>query len=292
MKTILALCALIAIGTLSAIAENLSFPNKDNTMFLITIPDNWNPEIDDDEALSATSPSEQVFLSGWELEDQKDIKTLIADIGEMFEENTRDFQMKKDPEMIEGAAMKVTFYEGTAQSKEDGEEIKIYASLLETGARAAVLMFEEHGEADEKDGASLEAMMASIKPVGAAAEDAEEDAEGPKLLRGALALDADTRPTDKFYADAEKIHAFYIGMALTKGDRVRGVWIAEDVGDAAPKNTVIDEATLVAETATDESAFSISKPTNGWPIGSYRVEIYVGDKLAETLPFTIGAAKD
>lgn len=289
MKIILALSALITIGSLSAIAENLSFPNKDETMFSITIPDNWKPEIDEDEALAAASPSEQVFLSAWELEDKKDIKTLIADIGEIFEEDARHFKMKKDPEVIEGEAMKVTFYDGTAQAKEDGEAIKIHATLVESGGRAAVILFEEYDEAGEKDGASVEAIMASIKPIGAAEEEA---AEGPKVLRGALALDADTRPTDKFYADAEKIHAFYIGMALTKGDRIRGVWIAEDVGDAAPKNTVIDEATLVAETATDESAFSLSKPTNGWPIGSYRVEIYVGEKLAETLPFTIGAAKE
>jgi hypothetical protein len=113
-----------------------------------------------------------------------------------------------------------------------------------------------------------------------------------KLLRAALAVDKDTKPTTTFSADVPQIYAFWIGDGLKSGDKVRGVWIAEDVGDAAPKDTKIDEAILTAETPTDHSAFSLSKPTKGWPVGQYRIEIYVGDKLAETLKFTIEATED
>ena len=60
------------------------------------------------------------------------------------------------------------------------------------------------------------------------------------------------------------------------------------MGSAAPKNTTIDEAvTLTAASPTEKGSFSLSKPTNGWPVGKYRGEIYVNDKLAETLKFTI-----
>jgi len=31
---------------------------------------------------------------------------------------------------------------------------------------------------------------------------------------------------------------------------------------------------------TDGGVFSLSKPTKGWPVGKYRLEIYVGDDLA------------
>ena len=31
----------------------------------------------------------------------------------------------------------------------------------------------------------------------------------------------------------------------------------------------------------------LSKPTNGWPLGQYRVEIKLGDKLATTAKFVI-----
>jgi hypothetical protein len=112
-----------------------------------------------------------------------------------------------------------------------------------------------------------------------------------KLLHAALAKDAETKPTTTFTADVPKIHAFWIGDALKKGDKLRAVWIATDVGDAAPKDTKIDEATMTVAKPDDKGAFSLSRPTKGWPVGEYRVEIYDGDELAETLKFTIQASE-
>jgi outer membrane usher protein FimD/PapC len=67
------------------------------------------------------------------------------------------------------------------------------------------------------------------------------------------------------------------------------VWIADDVGSAAPANTKIDESTLEADQDDYYGAFSLSKPTAGWPVGSYHVDIYLNDKLATTAHFTIEA---
>jgi len=117
-------------------------------------------------------------------------------------------------------------------------------------------------------------------------------AEGGKLLRAAVAVDQDTEPTNHFSADTPKIYAFYLGEALKAGDKLRGVWIAEDVGTAAPKNTKIDEASIIAKSATDKGAFSLSKPDKGWPTGNYRIEIYVGEKLADTVKFKISSEDD
>ena len=75
------------------------------------------------------------------------------------------------------------------------------------------------------------------------------------------------------------------------GDKVRGVLIAEDVGDAAPANTKVFDKTLTIEGDTEAGDFNFSMPTNGWPVGKYRVEIYVNDELATTTKFTIKAAK-
>jgi len=61
---------------------------------------------------------------------------------------------------------------------------------------------------------------------------------------------------------------------------VRGVLIAEDVGDVAPANTKVLEKTLTLEEDTDDGDFNFSKPTNGWPLGKYRVEIYVNIAVA------------
>lgn len=113
-------------------------------------------------------------------------------------------------------------------------------------------------------------------------------ADEKKLLRGAIAVDQHTKPASSFSADVPKLYAFFIGDGLTVGDKLRCVWIAEDVGDAAPKNTKVDETTLEVSDANQQGAASLSKPTNGWPVGKYRVEMYLGEKLAETVKFTIG----
>lgn len=115
--------------------------------------------------------------------------------------------------------------------------------------------------------------------------------EKVKLLHAALAQDKDTPPATTFPADVAKIYAFWIGDALKSGDQLRAVWTAEDVGAAAPKETKIDEATMTADKADDQGAFSLSRPDKGWPLGKYRVEIYDGETLAATLKFTIHAAE-
>jgi hypothetical protein len=106
-----------------------------------------------------------------------------------------------------------------------------------------------------------------------------------------IAVDQDTRPTTTFAADVPKLFAFFRTKGTESGDKLRGVWIAEDVGDAAPENTKIDESALTADQDDFYGAFSLSKPTKGWPVGKYRVEIYNGDELATTVRFTIGAKK-
>ena len=72
------------------------------------------------------------------------------------------------------------------------------------------------------------------------------------------------------------------------GATVKGVWIAEDTGGAAPPNYKILEKSLTLP-FINTGSFVITKPNNGWPVGSYRFEIYFGDTLAKTLKFTVKA---
>ena len=114
---------------------------------------------------------------------------------------------------------------------------------------------------------------------------------GKFKVEAAIAVDQDTKPTTTFAANVPKLYAFFRTQGTHGGDKLRGVWIAEDVGDAAPKETKIDEATLTADQDDFYGAFSLTKPTKGWPVGKYRVEIYAGDDLATTAKFSIKAGK-
>lgn len=60
-------------------------------------------------------------------------------------------------------------------------------------------------------------------------------------------------------------------------------WYVTDVGSAAPCNTFIDRAELSSAPSID---FSLA-PSTKWPIGSYRVEIYVNGTLDRAANFTI-----
>jgi hypothetical protein len=102
-----------------------------------------------------------------------------------------------------------------------------------------------------------------------------------------LAKDKDSKPTDTFEPTVPKVYAFFKTKGSSKGDKLHAVWIAEDVGDAAPENTKIDEATLTADQDNFYGAFSLSKPTKGWPKGAYRVDLYNGDEVAASAKFTI-----
>lgn len=112
---------------------------------------------------------------------------------------------------------------------------------------------------------------------------------GTPKIEAVVAKDKESKPTDSFPADVPEVYAFFKSTGTKKGETLRAVWIAEDVGDAAPKETKIDESTLTADQDNFFGAFSLSKPTKGWPVGQYRVEIYSGSEVATTVKFEIKA---
>src|ERR1700741_3368944 len=108
-----------------------------------------------------------------------------------------------------------------------------------------------------------------------------------------IAEGQDSKPAMAFAPDVPKLYAFFRSAGTHAGDKLRGVWIADDVGSAAPKETTIDQAILTADSNNFYGAFSLTKPTKGWPAGKYHVDIYLNDKLAVSPEFTItDAAKE
>lgn len=112
-------------------------------------------------------------------------------------------------------------------------------------------------------------------------------------IKVTLSQDKDgASPTSEFTADAPKLFAIFNAEGVKSGDKLRGVWIVEDVGDVAPKGSKIDEAIVNAEGEAADGAFSLSRPKNGWPTGKYKLEVYVNERLATTTNFTIAASKN
>ena len=113
-------------------------------------------------------------------------------------------------------------------------------------------------------------------------------------VEAVMAKDKDGEPTETFAVDVPKVYAFFKSKGTKKGDKIRAVFIAEDVGDAAPADTKIDEVAITAKNDDENGSFSLSKPDKGWPKGEYRVDIYVGDSTepAASEHFDIGTSDD
>ena len=94
-------------------------------------------------------------------------------------------------------------------------------------------------------------------------------------------------PTSTFPPDQAVINLVVTVANAPSDTKVKTVWTAVDVGDAAPANTQIDEAEVTMD-ASGKTHFTLSVPNSGvWPAGKYKVEIYLNDKLDRTLEYTI-----
>jgi hypothetical protein len=92
----------------------------------------------------------------------------------------------------------------------------------------------------------------------------------------------------EFPSTTQNIYARWQGQLLRNGARVRAVWIAENVGEVAPPNYKIDEASAVVVNSSDaHGKFTLSRPDDGWAPGNYRVEFYLDDTLVDTIKLII-----
>ncbi len=91
----------------------------------------------------------------------------------------------------------------------------------------------------------------------------------------------------EFSSSVPNIYARWQGHGLREQAKVRVVWIAENVGDVAPPNYRIDEATTIAAAPDSRGMFTLSRPENGWAEGNYRVEFYLDTTLVEVVRLRI-----
>jgi hypothetical protein len=113
------------------------------------------------------------------------------------------------------------------------------------------------------------------------------------ILTDKLAADgAPESEVDTFTKTTSNIYYVCQSDNVVQSQQVKAVWIAVNTNNAAPANYKIDEKTLAvdANASSDKiwtATNSVSSPTAGWPLGQYKVELYVDDKLATSKLFSI-----
>jgi uncharacterized RDD family membrane protein YckC len=91
-------------------------------------------------------------------------------------------------------------------------------------------------------------------------------------------------PSSEFYTDTPKIMCIWKVEGVNPSVPIKSVWIVDDSGGAAPPNYQIVEKSIAG---FSEGSFFMTRPNSGWLAGHYHLEIYIGDKLAKQVPYTI-----
>src|SRR4051812_18284394 len=81
----------------------------------------------------------------------------------------------------------------------------------------------------------------------------------PKLVRLTVAKENSDDATNRFTTDVHKIRAIWKGAGLKAGDKLHAVWIADDVGEAAPKHTPITASDVTAYKPDDDGIFALGR---------------------------------
>lgn len=111
----------------------------------------------------------------------------------------------------------------------------------------------------------------------------EFSASTAKISDAVMARDAEgAQPTTTFAPEDTFFCLVTLGNA-PDDTTVRAVWTAVEVEGTDP-NTVIDESTVDSGSGTLEFNLTNSNP---WPVGSYKVDLYLNDELDRTIEFDV-----
>lgn len=131
------------------------------------------------------------------------------------------------------------------------------------------------------------AAAALVLPARLRAEE-KEPAHGGTWFRVAM-LTGDKYSRDEktvFAPDSPAIYAIYRIVAAGPA-KIKVVFWADGVEGLDTKTKLLEKTATIAEKGEFMGAIPALKPANGWPTGSYRVELFIGDTLSKTLPFKV-----
>ena len=94
-----------------------------------------------------------------------------------------------------------------------------------------------------------------------------------------------TGVTTTFGRNTKMIHCFALLSGLSDTAKVRTVWTVVKAA-GVPANTKAYEATIGPKKNLVSANFKLSN-SNPWPVGSYKVDLYLNGKLDRTLRFNV-----
>jgi uncharacterized RDD family membrane protein YckC len=140
-------------------------------------------------------------------------------------------------------------------------------------------------------GALLAALLLAAGGIwgGIALRDAPATTAGPISATLALAVSPNhepINPTTIFSPDVPVIHLTFRVSQVQPGSRLKAVWNVVNVGAAAPANSPLAESSVVLPGPAPGN-FRFRRGSEPWPVGEYKVDLYLNDQFVLSLPYKI-----
>lgn len=105
-----------------------------------------------------------------------------------------------------------------------------------------------------------------------------------------MAYTTDNRDTrdekDVFGPATAKVYVVYMAADIPAGTKLRFVWLIEKA-EGFQENSAMSESSKVPGAGSFMGMVSYPKPAKGWPAGTYRVDLFIGDRLDRTVRFRV-----
>ncbi|MGA7990732.1 MAG: hypothetical protein WCC53_04805, partial [Thermoanaerobaculia bacterium] len=119
---------------------------------------------------------------------------------------------------------------------------------------------------------------------------ADEKNAGPGGARFSVAMTVEDKfsrdPKTVFAPETPAVYAVYRVVA-TGPTKVKAVFWADGVEGLETKTKLLEKAVSIPGKGEFMGAIQAQKPANGWPAGSYHVDLFIGDTLSKTLAYKV-----
>ena len=88
------------------------------------------------------------------------------------------------------------------------------------------------------------------------------------------------KPSDSFTADIPEIFVVFHVHPHYNSYQVFGRWFVEK-GEGVPKNHLLGTDAMYLALEDESGYISMKRPRTGWPVGEYKVEIHIGEKITD-----------
>lgn len=91
------------------------------------------------------------------------------------------------------------------------------------------------------------------------------------------------RPSETFSADVPEIFVVFQLQQHDSEFKVYGRWVVEK-GEGVPANQVLGTDVMLLMTEDESGYLSLKRPSTGWPVGDYKVQIFTGTGISDMDP--------